>query len=107
VKHKPIIRRSRADRDIQEAVDHYLRDANESIALAFIDAVEKSFQHVGLRPATGSTRYGHELDVPGLRCWPVKGYPYLVFYIEREDHIDVWRVLHGQRDIPVWLRDEG
>jgi toxin ParE1/3/4 len=28
-----------------------------------------------------------------------------VFYVERQDHIDVWRVLHGQRDIAVWMRE--
>jgi toxin ParE1/3/4 len=28
-----------------------------------------------------------------------------VFYIERESHIDVWRVLHAERDIPVWMKD--
>jgi toxin ParE1/3/4 len=30
-------------------------------------------------------------------------YPYLLFFMELDDHIDVWRVLHGKRDIPVWL----
>jgi toxin ParE1/3/4 len=30
-------------------------------------------------------------------------YPYLLFFMERDDHIDVWRVLHGKRDIPAWL----
>jgi toxin ParE1/3/4 len=28
-----------------------------------------------------------------------------VFYVERHDHIDVWRVLHGQRDIPAWMQE--
>jgi toxin ParE1/3/4 len=28
-----------------------------------------------------------------------------VFYVERPDHIDVWRVLHGQRDIPAWMQE--
>jgi toxin ParE1/3/4 len=28
-----------------------------------------------------------------------------VFYIERDDHIDVWRVLHAQRDIPALMRE--
>jgi toxin ParE1/3/4 len=32
-------------------------------------------------------------------------FPYLVFYLEREDHVDVLEVLHGKRDIPVWLQD--
>ena len=27
----------------------------------------------------------------------------LIFYVEHPDHIDVWRVLHGKRDIPDWL----
>jgi len=33
----------------------------------------------------------------------MKHYPYLIFYIEKEDHIDVWRILHGQRNIPARL----
>ena len=28
-----------------------------------------------------------------------------VFYVERDDHIDVWRVLHAQRDIPAWMQE--
>ena len=44
--------------------------------------------------------------MPGLRMWSLKRYPYLVFYVEQDDHIDVWRVLNSHRDIPVWLRDE-
>ena len=30
-------------------------------------------------------------------------FPYLIFYFERDDCVDVWRVLHGQRDIPAWM----
>jgi plasmid stabilization system protein ParE len=32
------------------------------------------------------------------------GFPYLIFYVERESELDVWRMLHGQRDIPAWLQ---
>jgi toxin ParE1/3/4 len=49
--------------------------------------------------------YAHELKLPGPRAWPLAGYPYLVFYIERPDHVDVWRILHGQRDIPAWMQE--
>ena len=37
--------------------------------------------------------------------WPLRKYPYLVFYVEQADHIDVWRVLHMKRDIPAWMVD--
>ena len=46
-----------------------------------------------------------ELNLPGLRSQKLKRYPYLVFFMAREDHVDVWRILHAQRDIPSWLQD--
>ena len=101
---KRIIPRQRANRDIDEAVDYYLRDAGEKAALGFIDALDRAYRHIARHPATGSPRYAHELDLPGLRSWPLKRYPYLVFYVERDDHIDVWRILHAERDIPAWMR---
>ena len=107
MKFKPIIPRIVAQRDDEDAVDYYLNEASEQVALGFINALEQTYAHIARHPATGSTRYTHELDLPELRSWPVKRYPYRVFYIERPEYIDVWRVLHGQRDIPSWLREEG
>lgn len=60
---------------------------------------------IGRRPASGSPRYAHDLSLRGLRSRFVMRYPYLVFYVEREDHIDVWRVLHAMRDIPAWMQE--
>ncbi len=74
---------------------------------SFIDALEKAYTHIGRHAASGSPRYSHELNLPGMRCWPLTHYPHLVFYVDRADHIDVWRVLHGERDIPSWLQEAG
>jgi toxin ParE1/3/4 len=104
VKAKPVIPRGLASRDVDEALDHYLVEAGEQVALGFVDALEQAYTHVGRHPATGSPRYQHELGLPELRTWPLSRYPYMLFYVERPDHIDVWRVLHGQRDIPAWLQ---
>jgi toxin ParE1/3/4 len=35
----------------------------------------------------------------------LRRFPYLIFYMEQADHIDVWRVLHGRRDIPALMRE--
>ena len=70
----------------------------------FVDALEDTLQQIGERAASGSPRHAHELDVPGLRFRSVGRFPYLVFYVERDADIDVWRVLHGARDIPSWLQ---
>lgn len=105
MKSKPVIPRELANRDIDAAIKHYLRENAEQAAIGFIDALEQAYAHIGRNPATGSPRYAHELNVPGLRCWPLTHYPHLIFYIERDDFIDVWRVLHGQRDIPAWMHE--
>ena len=102
---KPIVPREHARRDIEEAVDFYAREAGERVALGFIDMVESAYRAIAIRPIAGSPRYASELNLPGLRCRSLRRYPYLVFYVEREDHIDVWRVLHARRDIPAWMQD--
>jgi toxin ParE1/3/4 len=103
MKAKPVVPRALARQDVDEAIAHYLAETSGPAAVGFVAALERAYAHIALHPATGSPRYAHELDLPGLRTWSLKRYPYLVFYVERDDHVDVWRVLHGMRDIPAWL----
>lgn len=100
---KSVVPRELAQRDVEEAIDHYTDEAGADLALRFIDALSEAYRAIGNRPGTGSPRYAHELGLPGLRSRKLRKFPYLVFYLEREDHIDVWRVLHAQRDIPSWI----
>jgi toxin ParE1/3/4 len=105
MKVRPVVPRALARRDIEDAIAYYLAEGSEQAAMGFVDAIEQAFAHIGRHPATGSPRYAHELNLPGLRCWPLKRYPYLALYVERDDHVDVWRILHGQRDIPAWMQE--
>jgi toxin ParE1/3/4 len=102
---KPVIPRERAAQDVDEILEYYLAEGSEHAATGFIDALEQAYAHIGENPATGSSRYAFELDLPDLHSWPLARYPYLVFYVAREEYIDVWRVLHGKRDIPRWMRE--
>ena len=104
---KPAVLRERARRDIDETVGHYLAETGLAVALDFIDALEDACRRIAEQPAGGSPRYAHELDIPGLRFRTVRRFPHLVFYVEGETGIDVWRVLHGARDIPTWMRESG
>jgi toxin ParE1/3/4 len=90
---------------VQGAIDHYLEEST-SAALGFVDALEAAYEHIRRSPATGSPRHGHELSLHGLRCWPCRRYPYLVFHVTFDDRIEVWRVLHMSRDIPRWLQED-
>ncbi len=102
---KPLHRRARADADVLGAIDHYLAEAPEAAA-GFVAALAAAYLHIQRAPATGSPRYAHELNLPSLRFWVCTRYPYLVFYLEHADRIEIWRVLHAKQDIPTWLQDD-
>ncbi len=102
---KVVVPRELANRDVEEAIDHYLVEANAKVALGFVEQLEKGYDHIARHPASGSPRYAHQLGIADLRFWPLGHYPYLVFYVERKDHVDVWRVLHEQGDIPTWMNE--
>ena len=104
MKAKTVVPREQANRDVDDAIAFYLGEDAESAALSFIDELEGAYIHISRHRGTGSTRYAHELNLPGLRFWPLARFPHLVFYFEQPDCIDVWRVLHGQRDIPAWMQ---
>lgn len=100
---KPAVLREAAQRDVDDAIEHYLEAGGPVVALGFVGALEAAIQHISLNPRSGSSRYGHELSLPGLRSWALKSYPRIVFYIEGRTQLNVWRVLHGRRDIPEWI----
>ena len=104
MKAKPVRGSVQAERDVEDAIAYYLQEGAEQAALGFIDALEQAYAHIGRHRGIGSSRYAHELNLPGLRCWKLTRYPYLVFYVERAEQMDVWRVLHAQRDIPAWMQ---
>jgi toxin ParE1/3/4 len=102
---KPVVLREIARQDIEAAIDFYAAEAGESVALGFVDALEAAVRLIRRHPAAGSPRYGVELDLPGLRTRALRGFPYLVCYLDAADHVDVWRVMHAHRDIPAWLQE--
>lgn len=106
MRRKPVIPRKAAHHDVEEALQHDAQETSAQTALGFMDSLEAAYEHLSLHPASGSPLYAHALNLPGLRYWQLRNYPHLVFYLERESHIDVWRVLHGKRDIPAWLHDD-
>ncbi|MFD3508896.1 type II toxin-antitoxin system RelE/ParE family toxin [Nocardia sp. NPDC058666] len=101
---KPVQPSVRASADVRDAVDFYLDAGVPAAANGFVDALQATYRLIGLHPGIGSSFYAHELDVPGLRSRALAKYPYLVFYLERTDRIDVWRVLHQSRDLPTLLQ---
>jgi toxin ParE1/3/4 len=102
---KAVIRSAAASSDIAAAVEHYLLEAPH-VADDFVDELERATWHIERHPSSGSPRYAHELDIPQLRHWPLRRFPFALFYVEHPDHLDVLRCVHVTRDIPETLRGE-
>jgi len=64
---KPVMPRKAAARDVEDSIDHDLLEGSKRAALGFIKALEDAYRHIGRDPASGSPRYAHELNLPGLR----------------------------------------
>lgn len=83
--------------DLQTAARYISRD-NSAAAQAFLEAAYHTFQFLALHPGIGRRR--HDLGFPEVRSWRVNGFRrYLIFYRELPDRIQIWRVLHGARDL--------
>ena len=92
----------RAAEDLVFAAAFY-QEEQPGLGVRFLDEVKQVTRFIAATPGVGSLRYAHV--VPGLRMRQVPGFPYLVFYLDRVDHVDVLRVLHGRRDLPAALDD--
>jgi len=101
----PVRLRGSALCDVTDALDYYMDEGAEAAAYGLVDALEAAYATVAEHPAIGSRRHGEILGIDGLRTWPVEGFPFLVFYVERPDVVEVWRVLHVRRDVPTAFDD--
>ena len=102
---KRVIRLESARLDEREAIRYYAREAGLDVALRFREALRDAYRAIGDRPAAGSTRYADLAGIRGLRSRGLNRFPFLLFYLEYEDRLDVWRILHAQRDIGKLLAE--
>ena len=100
---KRVLLTAQARRDVRCAAAWYRNEGGSELALRWVAALQAALGHIGAHPKAGSARYGLQLSLVGLRFWPTREFPFLIFYFEREAQVEVWRVLHAHRDIPTWM----
>lgn len=69
----------------------------------FFDAALASLRSVERMPGIGSPLVGETCEIPGLRSFPVKGFPVRWYYFVADDRLDVVRLLADAQDLPVIL----
>ncbi len=104
---KPARLRPQAKRDRQSEVRYYRDEAGGRMAEALVLATELGLDQLERQPSIGSPTLGTLLGIPTLRTWRVSGFPLMWFYFEREDHLDVIRLLGERQDIAAILTSAG
>ena len=61
--------------------------------MRLVVATNPALDQLELDPGIGSPVLGKALGIPDPRSWRVTGFPLLWFYFERDDHLDVVRLL--------------
>jgi toxin ParE1/3/4 len=85
-----------------QTVAQFIHHDNPFAARLFLAAAYDTFEFLARNPGVGRERA--DLGFPEIRSWRVEGFGrYLIFYRELPDRIQIWRVLHGARDLPQTL----
>ncbi len=100
---KPAVLRPQARRDRQVEVRDYRKEAGNKVVVRLVAASNAALDQIELEPGIGSPVLGKVLDIPNLRTWRVTKFPLLWFYFERDDHLDVVRLLGERQDIVALL----
>lgn len=64
-----------------------------------VAATDAALDRIERNPGIGSPVLGDALDIADLRTWKVTKFPLLWCYFERDDHLDVVRLLGERQDI--------
>ncbi len=103
---KQVRLRPKAKDDRQSEVRYYRINAGTNIAEALVLATRLALQQIEREPGIGSPRLGQLAEISGLRASRVNGFPLVWLYLERDDHLDLIRLLGERQDILAILGAE-
>lgn len=96
---KPARLRAQAKVDLSDVSFHYALEGGERLGRACLNLALDALALLATQPGMGSLRWAQPAEQPPLRAWRVKRFPVLWFYFERDDHLDVVRLLGERQDI--------
>ena len=82
----------------------YIAEDSPDAGADFIDKVEESCALLATQPTMGTRYRGENVAIQNVRFVPVKKFVhFLIFYRVHEDTVEILRVIHGARDLPLLL----
>jgi toxin ParE1/3/4 len=96
---KKIVITPKASQDLDDCYAYISQD-NPEIAIQFFDSTRITIAQIAKMPGMGSIFATNNTRLQGVRKWSVKDFrKYLIFYIERDNVVEIVRILYAARDI--------
>lgn len=83
-----------AQKDLEEILD-YIQTDNPGVALKLLDQIDKAVSQLADFPLMGIVPKDFRLQYLNYRMLVVESY--LVFYVVKDDTVEIQRILHGKR----------
>jgi toxin ParE1/3/4 len=100
---KPAKLRPLAGEDLVERSRFYERSGGRELGRRFFAASMDALRSAESMPGIGSPLIGEVVGVPSLRRVGIEGFPCGWFYLERDDRLDVVRLLADRQDLETLL----
>lgn len=85
---------------------YYRKEAGSKVAVRLVNATHAALDQIEAEPGIGLPVLGKILEIPGLRTWRVTKFPLLWIYFERDNHLDVVRLLGERQDVAAILAED-
>jgi toxin ParE1/3/4 len=96
---KKIVITQKANQDLDDCFA-YISQNNPETALQFFDSTRITIAQIARMPGIGSIFTTNDNRLQDLRKWSVKDFrKYLIFYIDRDEVVEIVRILYATRDI--------
>jgi toxin ParE1/3/4 len=96
-----------ADQDLDEHFAYISAD-RPGAGIRFLSSARAAMDRLAEFPGIGRAREFKNPALAGIRSWAIPGFErYLMFYRQIADGVEVVRVVHGARDVPTILGEQG
>jgi toxin ParE1/3/4 len=102
---KVLVISPRAQADVDEEAAYYQTTDSLATATRFLDDLRHVFERLVEFPHLGTPWKTPNRQLVGLWRRLLPNFPYSVFYLSTEEAIEIVRILHNSRDLPVSLED--
>jgi toxin ParE1/3/4 len=95
---KPARLRPAAEDDLVTKTQYFRSISGEELGASFFDEALKALGRLEKSPRSGSSRFGEWCGIPDLRTWRIPRFPVRWYYLERNEFLDVVRLLSDREE---------